>query len=164
MSRATTSTPVGPPSSNPTLSASVQGGGVGPTEPPPHPESATGTLLAPLENLHTLALGLFASLAPPQTRPPPPPPVSAFLAADEALANSVQRAREYQARQRRIASLMEEVLSLEAKWRATCAELERGKRELSEMIEEGDVRVRAMDKAKEGTYDPSSILIIGLKP
>ena len=43
--------------------------------------------------------------------------------------------------------LKKEVLELEDKWREICTELERGKRELEGMIEEGDLRCTAIEES-----------------
>lgn len=112
-------------------------------------KSATAALLEPLTTLQTLSSTLFASLSPPQTKPPPAPPVSAFLDADTQLGAAVQLAREHQRKQRRIDALREEILALDARWRAICAALEQGRRELEAIIDEGEERVKAMEQAKE---------------
>ncbi|KZT07268.1 uncharacterized protein LAESUDRAFT_743005 [Laetiporus sulphureus 93-53] len=107
-------------------------------------------LLEPLEHLSSLSQQLFRSLGLPASKPPPPPfpPASALLAADAALADAVQRARAHQVRQRRIEALKEEVLALERRWRAIVSELEEGRRELEEVVREGEVRTKAIEEAK----------------
>jgi hypothetical protein len=116
-------------------------------------------LAAPVQQLGTLAHTLFASLGPAATRPPPPPPVAAFIAADDALRAAVAHARTHQARQRRIAALEEEVLALDARWRAAVAALEEGRRELAALIDEGDTHVSAMQRAKECMYTASWVYV-----
>lgn len=113
--------------------------------------SMTATLLEPLNALQALSQTLFASLAPAQTKPPPPPPASALVAADNALAAAVTKARAHQARQRRIEALKDEILELDERIGDVCADLEAGRRELEAMIVEGDVRVVAIEQAKKGT-------------
>ncbi|KAK0188705.1 vitamin-D-receptor interacting mediator subunit 4-domain-containing protein, partial [Armillaria mellea] len=96
-------------------------------------------LLAPLTDLQILSQALFVSLSPvTKPPPPPPPPVSAFLACDQALASAVNTAHSHQIRQRKIEALKNEILELDARWREICMELEREKRELEAMIEEGE--------------------------
>lgn len=107
-------------------------------------------LLAPLTELQALSQTLFQSLGPPQTRPPPPPPISAFVAVDTKLAESVQLSRFHQVKQRQIESLKDEVLDLDAQWRKSVQELEAGKRELEAIMTEGDERIKAMEQASAG--------------
>lgn len=113
--------------------------------------SMTDAFLKPLDKLQKLSHSLFQSLAPTQSRAPLPPPIEEFFEADAALAAALQQARVHQVNQRRIEDLITEVLGLEARLREVWAELEKGKRELEEIIEEGDERVHAIDKAKDGT-------------
>jgi mediator of RNA polymerase II transcription subunit 4 len=110
--------------------------------------SMSADLIEPVQQLGALAQTLFASLGPAQTRPPLPPPTSAFLAVDDALRAAVARAREHQARQRQIVRLEDELLELDARWRAACAELEAGRRELAALVDEGDARLSAIREAK----------------
>lgn len=116
------------------------------------PKSMTAILLEPLETLQKLSHTLFLSLSPPQTKPPPPPPIEAFINADNALAAALQKARVHQLNQRRIDSLFSEVLALENQLREVRSELEKGKRELDEVIEEGDERIKSIKKAREGVF------------
>ncbi|KAK0489128.1 vitamin-D-receptor interacting mediator subunit 4-domain-containing protein [Armillaria novae-zelandiae] len=102
--------------------------------------SMSSILLAPLTDLQILSQALFVSLSPvTKPPPPPPPPVSAFLACDQALASAVNTAHSHQIRQRKIEALKNEILELDARWREICMELEREKRELEAMIEEGSI-------------------------
>lgn len=48
--------------------------------------------------------------------------------------------------------LKNQVLELEESWREICMELERGKRELEEMVEEGEVRCKAIEEAKRCSF------------
>jgi mediator of RNA polymerase II transcription subunit 4 len=105
-------------------------------------------LSQPLADLHSLSQSLFQSLSPAQSKPPPPPPISSFLACDAALANAIHLARVHQNKQRQIEKLKKEVLELDENWREICAELEGGKRELEGMIEEGEIRCKAIEEAK----------------
>ncbi|EIN09643.1 hypothetical protein PUNSTDRAFT_143134 [Punctularia strigosozonata HHB-11173 SS5] len=138
-----------------------------PPQPPPPPSEpsqtalttpATDALLEPLNDLQSLAHTLFASLSPAHTKPPPAPPLTAFLDADARLADAVALARVHQARQRRIEALKADIGRLDARWRDICAELERGRRELEAAIEEGEVRVRAMQKAKDAAVPYPELL------
>ncbi|SJL03982.1 uncharacterized protein ARMOST_07339 [Armillaria ostoyae] len=113
--------------------------------------SMSSILLAPLTDLQILSQALFVSLSPvTKPPPPPPPPVSAFLSCDQALASAVNTAHSHQIRQRQIEALKNEILELDARWREICMELEREKRELEAMIEEGEERVQAIENAKTG--------------
>ena len=116
------------------------------------PTSMTDTLLEPLNTLQKLSHTLFLSLSPAQNKPPQPPPIEAFIEADANLAIALQQARIHQVNQRKIVALTAEVLELENRLRDIWMELEKGKRELEETIEEGDERVKAIEKAKDGTY------------
>ncbi|EAU90607.2 hypothetical protein CC1G_00991 [Coprinopsis cinerea okayama7 len=115
-------------------------------------------LLAPLNELQALSHTLFLSLSPPQTRPPPAPPLSAFLECDKALAAAVNLAHVHQVRQRKIESLEQELLELERRWRDICMELANGKKELEEIIEEGDERIKAIRAAKEAAIPYPELL------
>jgi Vitamin-D-receptor interacting Mediator subunit 4 len=112
--------------------------------------SMSSMLLAPLKQLQGLAHTLFLSLSPPQTKPPPPPPLSAFLECDQALASAINLAHIHQIKQRKIDALEAEILALESEWRKICKELAQGKSELEEFIEEGEVRIKAIEQAKKG--------------
>ncbi|THH10749.1 hypothetical protein EW145_g1117 [Phellinidium pouzarii] len=118
----------------------------------------TGTLLAPLDALQKLSLTLFLSLSPAQTRPPPSPPLEAFIEVDVALAAALQQVRVHQLNQLRIEALTSEVLGLETRLREVRAELEKGKQELEEIIEDGDVRVNAIAEAKKAALPYPELL------
>lgn len=114
------------------------------------PKSMTEILLAPLERLQLLSHTLFLSLSPAQNKPPPPPEIEELLKADAALSVALQQTRIHQLNQRRIEVLSAEVLDLEVRLREAWEELAHGKRELEEMIVEGEERIKAASKAKEG--------------
>ncbi|OCB85471.1 hypothetical protein A7U60_g7480 [Sanghuangporus baumii] len=118
----------------------------------------TDAFLGPLDKLQKLSQTLFLALSPSSTKPPPPPPIEAFIEADAELAAVLQQARIHQYKQRRIESLSAEVLNLEGRLREMAAELERGKRELEEMIEEGDECVMAIEKAKQAALPYPELL------
>ena len=122
--------------------------------------SMSTTLMTPLNELQSLAHTLFQSLSPIQTKPPPPPPLSAFLQCDDALSSAVNLAQKHQIKQRRIDALEVEVLELEARWRIIATELEKGKRELEELIDEGEKRVTAIEEAKKGGFASSTVIQI----
>lgn len=112
--------------------------------------SMTDILLTPLDKLQKLSQTLFLSLGPAQSKPPPPPGIFEFQEVDHALNSALQLARVHQINQGRIEELKSEVLGLEARLREVWSELEQGKRDLEEIIEEGDVRLKAIEKAKAG--------------
>ncbi|THH16961.1 hypothetical protein EW146_g3756 [Bondarzewia mesenterica] len=120
--------------------------------------SMTTILLEPLKNLQNLSHNLFQSLSPPQNKPPPPPPITAFTVCDAALAAAIQLARTHQMKQRRIEALKQEVLLLEERWRAIVEELEEGRRDLERIIEEGEERIDAIEKAKEAAIPYPELL------
>ena len=64
--------------------------------------------------------------------------------------------------QRRIEALQAEVFDLDTKLHEIWAELENGKRELQKVIEEGEERIEAIKRAKEGelthSYNVPSVL------
>ncbi|KAJ7355660.1 vitamin-D-receptor interacting mediator subunit 4-domain-containing protein [Mycena olivaceomarginata] len=115
-------------------------------------------LLAPLNELQTLAQTLFLALSPVQTKPPPAPPLSAFLACDETLSSAVALAHTHQIKQRKIEALKDEILELDRRWREICTELEAGKRELEEMIEEGEERIKSIEQAKKAAIPYPELL------
>lgn len=113
-------------------------------------KSMSTILLAPLNDLQTLAHTLFLSLSPLPSKPPPPPPLSAFLDCDRALAGAVNLAHVHQIKQRKIESLEQELYDLEERWREICRELDTGTKELEDIIEEGEERIKAIEAAKNG--------------
>ncbi|TEB33067.1 hypothetical protein FA13DRAFT_1754196 [Coprinellus micaceus] len=115
-------------------------------------------LLAPLNDLQSLAHTLFLSLSPPQTKPPPPPPLSAFLGCDKDLAAAVNLAHVHQIKQRKIESLEQELYDLEARWREICQELSNGNKELEEMVEEGEERIKATEDARKAAIPYPELL------
>ncbi|TFK26245.1 hypothetical protein FA15DRAFT_307245 [Coprinopsis marcescibilis] len=120
--------------------------------------SMSAILLAPLTDIQSLAHTLFQSLSPPQTKPPPPPPLSAFLECDQKLAAAVNLAHSHQVKQRKIESLEQELLELERSWRDICTELAKGKRELEQIIEDGNERIKAIDTAKKAAIPYPALL------
>ncbi|RXW17777.1 hypothetical protein EST38_g8078 [Candolleomyces aberdarensis] len=115
-------------------------------------------LLASLNDLQSLAHTLFLSLSPPPTKPPPPPPLSAFLDCDRALAAAVNLAHVHQIKQRKIESLEQELYDLEERWREICRELDTGTKELEDIIEEGEERIKAIEAAKKGAISYPELL------
>ncbi|KAG6850794.1 hypothetical protein H0H93_008832 [Arthromyces matolae] len=131
------------------------------TSRPPHDDttqSMSSILLAPLNNLQALAHTLFLSLSPTQTRPPPPPPLAAFLECDQALSSAINLVHKHQIKQRRIDALEQEILELEIQWREIASSLEEGKRELEEMILEGEERMKAIELAKKAAIPYPELL------
>jgi len=140
--------------------ASSQNVLAGPSDSSENVSSMSSILLSPLNELQSLSHTLFLSLSPAQTKPPPPPPLSAFLACDAALSDAVNLAYKHQMGQRKIDALEMEILQLESRTRDVCMELEAGKRELEEMIAEGEERIKAIEKAKEGKCLSTSLLTL----
>jgi len=120
--------------------------------------SMSSILLAPLNDLQALSQTLFLALSPIHSKPPPPPPLSSFLACDQALASAISLAHKHQIKQRKIEVLKSEILELDSRWREICMELEAGKRELEEMIEEGDQRMQAIEEAKKASIPYPELL------
>ena len=112
--------------------------------------SMSEELMIPLDQLQNWSRQLFLSLSPPATKPPLPPPTSAFLECDQTLAATLRLARTHQIKQRRIEELKREVLELEENLREVFKELENGRLDLEEILDEADTRVKAIDKAKAG--------------
>lgn len=131
------------PTSQPNASA-------GPSNALKDVESMSSILMDPLNELQSLSQTLFLSLSPPQTKPPPPPPLEAFLRCDRTLADAINLAQTHQIKQRQIEALETEILGLENQWRKICEELDKGKKELQELIEEGEERLKAIEQAKKG--------------
>ncbi|KAF6761562.1 vitamin-D-receptor interacting mediator subunit 4-domain-containing protein [Ephemerocybe angulata] len=89
---------------------------------------------------------------------PQAPPLSAFLDCDKALASAVNLAHVHQIKQRRIESLEQELFDLEGRWREICGELATGNKELQEIIEEGEERIKAMEEAKKAAIPYPELL------
>lgn len=135
----------------------------GPSSPVKDGASMSSVLLAPLNELQSLSHTLFLSLSPIQSKPPPPPPLSSFLACDEALSSAINLARKHQIRQRKIDTLEKEILESDTRWREIVSELESGRKELEEVIEEGEERIKAIEQAKKGMIFSNIILAHILK-
>jgi mediator of RNA polymerase II transcription subunit 4 len=80
------------------------------------------------------------------------------LACDEALSSAINLARKHQIKQRRINALEKEILELDARWREIVSELQSGRKELEEVIEEGEERIKAIEQAKKGKI-PSNLCV-----
>ena len=80
------------------------------------------------------------------------------MAVDMTLASALQRARVHQLNQRRIEELTAEVLGLDGRVRDICEALEIGKRELEEIIVEGETRIEAIAKAKAASLPYPELL------
>ncbi|KAF8507947.1 vitamin-D-receptor interacting mediator subunit 4-domain-containing protein [Hysterangium stoloniferum] len=105
-------------------------------------------LLNPLNRMQTLSHSLFSSLSLPPTRQTPPPPTSLFIDCDNALAKAVEQARIHQIKQRKIEALKAEVLQLDNQLMELWNDLEQGKQELEAIIDEGNERLEAIERAK----------------
>jgi Vitamin-D-receptor interacting Mediator subunit 4 len=121
-------------------------------------EASMGSLLLrPLNEIQHLSQTLLLSLSGSQTaKRPPPPQVVAFLECDTAMAQALHLARRHQIKQRKIQALKNEILDLDSRWKEICAELESWKRELEVMINEGEKRIKAIGKAKDGVFHQST--------
>jgi mediator of RNA polymerase II transcription subunit 4 len=109
-------------------------------------------LLAPLTQLTALSQSLFLSLSQQSSQKQvPPPPLSSFAAVDVELQTALTTAAAHQRRQSRIVALQQELLEVDARWRAVCVALEEGRKVLDEIVKEGDERVECIRKAKEGS-------------
>ena len=62
--------------------------------------------------------------------------------------------------QRKVEALEVEILQLESRTREVCIELEAGKKELEDMIAEGEERIKSIEKAKEGDHSLASLLAL----
>ncbi|TFK74954.1 hypothetical protein BDN72DRAFT_731927, partial [Pluteus cervinus] len=118
----------------------------------------SGILLEPLNDLQALAHKLFLSLSPEHNKPPPPPSVSEFLACDQALATAVNLAQHHQVKQKKIEEIEKEILDLDTRWREICTELENGKKELEDMLTEGETRMKAIEDAKKASIPYPELL------
>ncbi|KAG7093971.1 hypothetical protein E1B28_007601 [Marasmius oreades] len=118
--------------------------------------SMSTILLGPLNELQTLSQALFLSLSAPQKQPPPP--VSSLLACDQALSAAVNLTYRHQLKQRRIESLKSEILDLDERWQRICTELELEKRELEQLISEGDERIETIEQAKKASIPYPELL------
>ncbi|KAF7309580.1 Mediator of RNA polymerase II transcription subunit 4 [Mycena indigotica] len=123
-------------------------------------DSMVESLLRPLSELQTLSHTLFMSLSPPQTKPPPPPSLAAFIACDEALASAVNLAYTHQIKQRKIEVLKEEILELDGRWREICTQLNVGKYELEQVIEEGQELTQSIEQAKKASIPYPELLAL----
>jgi len=110
-------------------------------------------LLKPIEEFQRLSQPLFLSLSGDQTaRRVPPPSVSSFIECDAEISRALDIARTHQIKQRKIEGLKQEILDLNAQWRRICSQLEAGKQELENMINEGDERIESIEEAKYGRF------------
>ena len=115
--------------------------------------SMSDQLLKPIEEFQRLSQTLFLSLSGDQTaRRVPPPSVSLFIECDAQMSRALDVARTHQIKQRKIETLKQEILDLDAQWRHICSELEAGKQELETMIKDGDERIESIEKAKYGQF------------
>jgi mediator of RNA polymerase II transcription subunit 4 len=68
------------------------------------------------------------------------------------MASALHLARRHQIKQRKIEALQEEILGLDKELREIWSELEMGTRELEDIIEEGDERLKAIEHATKGPF------------
>jgi len=108
--------------------------------------------------LHQLSRTLFLSLSPPASKPPPPPPIEAFLECDTRIAAAVRVARIHQVKNQRIEELKQEVLDLESKLRQLFKELERGRLDLEEMLDEADTRLEGIETSEQKAVSYTDLL------
>lgn len=120
-------------------------------------------LLAPLTQLTALSQSLFLSLSQqPSQKQVPPPPLSSFAAVDAELQTALITAAAHQRRQARIVALQQELLEVDARWRAVCEALEEGRKVLDEIVKEGDERIECIRKAKEGSYSTLFYFLVNI--
>jgi mediator of RNA polymerase II transcription subunit 4 len=112
--------------------------------------SMSETLLDPLGQLQCLSQTLFQSMSPTHTKPPSVPMIQSFFQVDTDLAVAIKLAHVHQKKQREIEVLMGDVLRINERWRTICSELEAGRKELQEIIMEGEERTKAIESAKQG--------------
>jgi len=74
------------------------------------------------------------------------------------MASALQEARIHQSNQRRIDELKDEVLGLEARLRDIWYKLDQGKKELEEILEDGEERLAAIDRAKSAPIPYEDLL------
>lgn len=125
--------------------------------------SMTDTLSVPLNTFTHLSTSLFQSLSSqPHThggrQGEPPPPISAFLAAETALADALVETAAHQRRQHHIDRLVSEIGKLDARWREIVVEIERGRKELESVVREGEERVEGIKKAQEAAIPYPELL------
>ncbi|KAH8075853.1 vitamin-D-receptor interacting mediator subunit 4-domain-containing protein [Cristinia sonorae] len=116
----------------------------------------TDALLAPINELQALAQTLFQSVSTAQKTAPPP--ISAFLSIDASLAAATKQARAHQVKQRKIEKLKDEVLELERRWRVITEELEEGRRDLENILAEGEERIKGIEAAKAASIPYPELL------
>ncbi|TCD69141.1 hypothetical protein EIP91_008617 [Steccherinum ochraceum] len=120
------------------------------------PKSMTEALLIPISELQELAQSLFQSVS--STQRAPPPAIASFLEIDATLASAVKQARAHQVKQRKIERLKDEVLDLERRWRTIVQELEAGKRDLENILSEGEERIKGIEAAKAASIPYPELL------
>ncbi|KAG8856096.1 hypothetical protein FRB91_001270 [Serendipita sp. 411] len=108
-------------------------------------ESMRELLERPISQLQSLSVALFTALASGTT---PDPPIADLAACDASLAEALRIARTHTLKQKRIEQLMDEINELDAQLIDIVETLATGQRELQAIIEEGEERVDASDKAK----------------
>lgn len=115
--------------------------------------SATDTLDEPLGAVTQLATSLFQSLSSQSHagKPTePPPPLSAFLSAEHTLARALTQTAAHQRRQDFINRLVAEIHELDRRWREVVEGVEKGRRELQDIVKEGEERLVGIKKARQG--------------
>ncbi|KAF8557702.1 hypothetical protein OG21DRAFT_1504952 [Imleria badia] len=123
--------------------------------------SMTDTLSVPLASVTTLSNNLFQSLSSSHPHAKPsigPPPTSAFFNVEASLARALAETASHQRRQKRIEELIAEIGVLEARWRSIVERIEQGKRELEDVVREGEERIEGIRKAKEASIPYPELL------
>lgn len=110
-------------------------------------ESMREMLEKPISQLQALSQTLFTALNSGQL---PDPPVAALAACDANLAEAMRLVRIHLLKQKQIEQLMDEVCDLDAQLVEIVETLSKGQRELQAIINEGEERIEASEKATAG--------------
>jgi len=121
-------------------------------------QTTHGLLLKPLNRFEKCAEELFRSLSVPNSSRPAGPSPDDLLAADAELAAALQQVRRHEVNQRRVEQLKDEVLDLDSKLRHVWSTLEESRKELEDVLEEGDLRLKEMDSVAKGAVPYSALL------
>ncbi|KAG8806267.1 hypothetical protein FRC18_006217 [Serendipita sp. 400] len=123
-------------------------------------ESMRELLERPISQLQSLSVALFTALASGTT---PDPPIADLAACDASLAEALRIARTHTLKQKRIEQLMDEINELDAQLIDIVETLATGQRELQAIIEEGEEKVDASDKAKSSAATYSLLVSYGAR-
>ncbi|CAE6530261.1 unnamed protein product [Rhizoctonia solani] len=128
---------------------------------PIEPETTQDLIHAPLTNFETLTHSLFASISQSGLRSQTQqqaPHISSFLETDSILAQALATAREHQVNQKLIEELSAEVLELDEKLRGVWTSLDEAHKELGDIVEEGEKRLKEIESATKGAVPYQQLL------